>query len=102
MNVILKDQNYIYVHQMYLVYHGWLLEFDCQQYLSHQEFKRFWFRNDSHWIKIKVIRIHNTHYTIQVYIDYTSVILNEDRKIHLHFKQKLNKNIFQLTFSLDK
>jgi hypothetical protein len=66
-----------------------------QQYLTHQEFKRFWYRTDSHWIKIKVVRIHNTHYTIQVFIDYTSVILNEDRKINLHLKGKLNKSISQ-------
>ncbi|CAF1311048.1 unnamed protein product [Adineta steineri] len=66
-----------------------------QQYLSHEEFKRFWYRTDSHWIKIKVNRIHNTHYTIQVFIDYTSVILSEDRKIKIHSKDKLPKSISQ-------
>ncbi|CAF1139450.1 unnamed protein product [Rotaria sordida] len=66
-----------------------------QQYLSHDEFKRFWYRTDSHWIKIKVLRIHNTHYTIQVFIDYTSVILPEDRRMKLHVKDKLSKTIFQ-------
>jgi hypothetical protein len=59
-----------------------------QQYLSHDEFKRFWYRTDSHWIKIKVNRIHNTHYTIQVFIDYTSVILPEDRRMKIHLKDK--------------
>lgn len=66
-----------------------------QQYLSHEEFKRFWYRNDSHWIKIKILRIHNTHYTIQVFIDYISVILNEDRKTKFHSKDKLNTENFQ-------
>jgi hypothetical protein len=61
-----------------------------QQHLSHDEFKRFWYRTDSHWIKVKVLRIHNTHYTIQVFIDYTSVILNEDRKMKIHVKEKLD------------
>jgi len=64
-----------------------------QQYLSHDEFKRFWYRTDSHWIKIKVVRVHNTHYTIQVFIDYTSVILPEDRRMKRCLKDKLNQSI---------
>ena len=63
-----------------------------QQYLSHEEFKRFWYRTDSHWIKIKVIRIHNTHYTIQVFIDYTSIILHEERRLNVHYKDKFNQS----------
>ncbi|CAF1463990.1 unnamed protein product [Rotaria magnacalcarata] len=66
-----------------------------QQYLSHDEFRRFWYRTDSHWIKIKIIKIHNTHYTIQAFVDYTSVILTEDRKMKIHLKDKFNQSNFQ-------
>ncbi|CAF0952888.1 unnamed protein product [Adineta ricciae] len=63
-----------------------------QQYLTHDEFKRFWYRTDAHWIKIKVNRIHTSHYTIQVYIDYTLAILPEDRRAKLHAKDKSDES----------
>jgi hypothetical protein len=66
-----------------------------EQYISHEEFKRFWYRTDSHWIKIKIIKVDITHYTIQVFIDYTSVILQEDRKMKSHLKEKSNQSISQ-------
>ena len=37
-----------------------------------------------------MIRVHNTHYTIQVFIDYTSIILHEERKLNIRVKEKLN------------
>ena len=51
-----------------------------QSHLSHEEFKRFWFRTDSHWVKIRVNGIHTTHYSAQVFVDYVSTVLSEDRR----------------------
>lgn len=62
-----------------------------QQYFSHEEFKKFWFRTDSHWIKVKILRINKTHYTIQVFVDYTAVLLNEDRKKHIQLQNQFNQ-----------
>ena len=60
-----------------------------QQYLSHDEFQRFWFRNDSHWMKIKLIQVNSNHYTVQVFIDYIATILNEDRLNKSHPPEQL-------------
>ena len=71
------------------------------QFLTREEFIRFWHRTDSHWMKMRIVRIHPTHYTVQLFVDYASVLLQQERTLKYRLNnEQCNKKVCVFSFFL--